>query len=86
MLCSLISPESELIPKAEHSQDWEMVAPEVQTKLWQLSKDTDIMPSPELGSFCGASLGLSNDFTLSYLVLTHCMCDLSDKETKAQRS
>lgn len=37
MLCCLISPDSELILEAKHLGDWEMVAMEVQTKLWQLN-------------------------------------------------
>lgn len=56
MLCSLISPDSELILKAKRLGDWEMVAMEVQTNLWQLSKETSIMCSPDLGSLCGCFL------------------------------
>ena len=33
-----------------------MVAIEVQTKFWQLSKETNITPSPEPGSLCDDSL------------------------------
>lgn len=65
MLCSLISPDSELILKAKCLGDWEMVAMEVQTNLWQLSKETSIMCWPDLGSCVGASLRLTNNQTLA---------------------
>lgn len=63
MLCSLISPDSELILKAKCFGDWEMVTMEVQTNLWQLSQETSIMCSPGLGSCVGASLRPTRDFT-----------------------
>lgn len=44
MLCRVISPDFELILIAKRPGDWEVAAMEVQTKLGQLSKETNTIP------------------------------------------
>lgn len=90
MLCGLISPVSELLLKAKCLGDWEMVAMEVQADLWQLSKETEhhVLAWPGLLAwvppygFQGPN-DLADTCPSASLL---CLCSLSEKKTRAQRS
>lgn len=55
MLCRVISPDIELILIAKCPGDWEVVAMGVQTKLGQLSEETNTIPLTR-APYVGASL------------------------------